>query len=135
MPLPVSEGFQYFELCARTRTQGAQVLWLLSNIGLYMLATASPFFFGDPKAPMSQPRPFLAYQSLVLGGDGSRLLFVPRWNVVVPQGPPVEVVEPLPVTTADWSVLAPLDGPGRAEWARSLGESARDRWSTVLSPI
>ena len=132
-PLPVKNGFQYFELCARTRVPSPGVLWLLSNIGLHMLATSSPFFFGEPGAPLTEPVPFLAYQSLAFGGDGFRLLFVPRWKFFVPHGPPIEVIEPLPITEEQWALLGPMTLEQRGAWAASLGERSRDQWTPLLA--
>ena len=91
MPLPVAEGFQYFELCALTQADSPGVLWLLSNVGNYMLAAASPFFYGDPSITASEggeapkAKPFIAYQTLMFGGDGERVLFVPRWRSAFPR--------------------------------------------------
>lgn len=137
IPLPIQEGFQYFELCALTRGDSPRILWLLSNLGAYMLATSSPFFYGDPaqhaaSGAVPEPKGFLPYQTLQLGGDGSRFLFVPRFRFVVPEGPPVEVVEPLPITEEQWRELGPMTLDARGAWASALGERAPDQWRPLL---
>lgn len=138
MPLPVSEGFQYFELCAMTSGHSPGVLWLLSNIGNYMLSVLSPFFYGDPAEAVlasgapREPKPFLPYQSLMFGGDGERMLFVPRHRFFVPMGPPVEVVEPLPITAAQWQELGPMSLDERGDWVEALGARSTEQWAPLL---
>lgn len=140
MPLPVSTGFQYFELCALTERHSPRVLWLLSNVASYMLAVSSPFFHGTDEmraawartATLPEPVPFLPYQTIRLGGDDTRFLLVPRWKFVVPMGPPVEVVEPLPITPVQWAELAGVSLDQRGRWAASLGLRSRSQWDPLI---
>lgn len=129
-PLPVREGFQYFELCALTKFDHPQILWLLSNLGLHMLATSSPMLHG---AQGDDPRPFLPYESVRLGDDGSQVLLVPRWRLAVPMGPPVEVVEPLPVSVAQWEELAPLASEERKAWVARMGARSVEQWEMLFA--
>lgn len=134
-PLPVSEGFQYFELCARTTRDSPRVLRLLSYVGNFMLATASPIFYGDPAmnvaAGMPSPKPFLPYQTVLFSGDGERVLLVPRWQFQVPDGPPVDVIEPLPLSKAQAGEVASLELADRAAWASALSDP-RAQWEPIL---
>lgn len=135
-PLPVDEGFQYFELCARTRRDSPNVLRLLSFVGNFMLATAAPMFYGDAKGIVASgaipdPRPFLPYQTVLFSGDGERVLLVPRWHFEVPSGPPVDVIEPLPLTAAQWAELSPLSLAARGAWAAALADPAA-QWDKLL---
>lgn len=135
MPLPVSEGFQYFELCARTTRDSPRVLRLLSYVGNFMLATAAPLFYGDPEmnvaAGMPSPKPFLPYQTVLFSGDGERVLLVPRWNFWVPDGPPVDVIEPLPLSKTQAIEIAALALDDRAAWVDALPDP-RVQWETIL---
>ena len=128
-PLPVREGFQYFELCALTKFDHPQILWLLSNVGLHMLATSSPTQYGEPG---SEPEPFLPYETLRLGDDDSRMLLVPRWRFAVPMGPPVEVIEPLPIRAAQWEELAPIAREERGAWVARLGPRSLEQWEMLF---
>lgn len=140
MPLPIDEGFQYFELCATTHRDSPGILWMLSNIGNYMLSVLSPFFYGDPAeiarataaGAAPEPKPFLPHQTLLFGGDGERMLFVPRWSFNVPMGPPVEVVEPLPITAEQWQDIGPMSLEERGDWVRALGARSADQWTPLL---
>lgn len=132
MPLPVREGFQYFELCAFTERDSPAILWMLSNLGGIMLAAASPMFYGDPAQGIVDPAAFIAGQSILLGGDGERVLLVPRFAFEVPSGPPIEVVEPLPVTAQQWQQLAPLALVERVAWAHALGVRSMEQWRPIL---
>ena len=144
MPLPVRSGLQYFELCALTTAHSPKVLWLLSNTAMFILGSLAPFFYGsdedrarivaDPSglARTVEPKPFLPYQTIRFGESRERLLLVPRWSFVVPEGPPVEVVEPLPIGDADWDAIEALTLEERAGWVRALGDATMQRWDRVL---
>jgi hypothetical protein len=127
MPLPVRQGFSYFELCALTERDSPAVLWLLSNFANFMLSQMSPFFHGSDEDKLAvtrkerEPTPFHPYETLRLGGDDARFIFVPRWQVQVAMGPRVDVVEPLPISAADWERLSPRAARG----ASRLGPRAR----------
>ena len=144
MPLPGKSGFQYFELCALTLVDSPAILWLLSDVGSTMLGALSPLFYGDDAARQrvietvgetgssAEPKPFLPYESIQLGEDGERLLFVPRFRFYVPQGPPVEVVEPLPISVDDWRLIGPMSLSERGVWASSLGPQSARQWQRVV---
>lgn len=141
MPLPISTGFQYFELCAVTEAHSPRVLWLLSNVANFMLSVSSPLFLGSDEMTLAwaqsgaipDPAPFLPYQTIRFGGDDTRLLLVPRWKFNVPMGPPVEVIEPLPITPAQWAELDRMTTDQRASWAATLGARSRSQWNPLMN--
>jgi len=140
MPLPVAGGLQYFELCAHTKADSPGILWLLSNLGRYMLRVSSPIFLADPillgdppENPSLEAKPFFPGQAVVLGADRSAFLLVPRFDLLVPDGPSVEVIEPLPLTDAHWDELRPRTLEERITWARSLGSASATLWDPLLA--
>ncbi|WP_224248805.1 hypothetical protein [Hyalangium gracile] len=142
LPVPpgTGEGIDYFELCAFTRGHSPNVLWRLSNIANYMLGAMSPMFYGSPEqalAAASAPagsNPGATFRPLetIRGGD-ERLLLVPRVRVKVPQGPTVQVIEPMLLTDADWQEIGQADIDGRLQWLSKLGLRSMDRWTPILS--
>lgn len=131
-PLPLHEGIQSFELCALTTFDDPQLLWLLSNVGAYLLASSAPLLYGDPGA---EPRSFLPYETIQLGGDDTRMLLVPRWTFTVLEGPRVEVIEPLPITDAQCSELEPLPREDRGQWVARMGSRTVNAWSTLFERL
>ena len=64
-------------------------------------------------------------------GDGERVLLVPRWHFEVPNGPPVDVLELLPLTAAQWAELSPLSLAARGAWAAALADPPA-QWDKIL---
>lgn len=127
-------GLRNFELCALSTVDSPRILWLLSNLASMTLGILSPFFYGTPNsAGGDAPKPILPYESLMLGGDETRFLFVPRLRVdVAPYGPRgVDVVEPLPISAAQWAELGPLSLEDRARWIGALGARSVDAWRAI----
>ena len=116
-PVPSREGLASFELCAITTFHDPQLLWLLSNVGMHMLDASSAL---------------LPYETIQLGGDDTRMLLVPRWKLRVPNGPSVDVVEPLPITDAQWSELAPTPREERGTWVASMGPRTVEAWTMLF---
>lgn len=137
-PLPVSDGFQYFEVCAVTSRDSPRVLWLLSRLGRFMQSIAAPALLATREmtsgwgAAVPKPAPLLPYQTLRLGGDETRFLLVPRWRFTHPSGPPVEMVEPLPLRADQWPVLERLSLAGRGPWVQKLGDT-RAAWDPIIT--
>ncbi len=113
--LQARAGLDSFELCACTRADSPVILWTLSNLGLSMLA---------------ETRPLVHYQSL--GGDGMHVLLVPRWAFSIPEGPAVQVVEPLFVSEAQWAEVGPMSLEERGDWVAELGTKSMDQWDEYL---
>ena len=111
--LPVMSGFRHFELCALTEGHSAKILSLLSSVASFMLAS---------------PRAFLPYQTIRFGDSDERVMLVPRFELHVPDGPPVAVIEPVPVDADDWSAIGSMPLETRAAWARALGTASATRW-------
>ena len=139
-PLPGEGGFQYFELCAVTDGHSPRVLRVLSHLANFMLSVSAPAFYSDEATKrawiasggMPEPRAFLPYQTIRFDEDGERHLLVPRWRFWVPSGPPVEVVEPMPITPAQWGEIEGMSLERRGDWVASLGPRSRGQWNKVL---
>lgn len=95
-----------------------------------LLATDQLTSLWSGRIPQSSP--LLPYQTLPLGDDDTRFLLVPRWTFTHPQGPPVEMVEPLAVSSTQWSELESLELNDRAMWVRNRGDT-RSAWDSLTN--
>jgi len=138
-PLPVDEGFQYFELIALTPSHSPGLLRILSSLGSFMLATADPMSYStkemlvDWNGVIPQPRPFLPYQTIVLARDVTFIL-LPRWRFSMPDGRPLEVVEVLPISSEQRAELREMPLEQREAWVAKIPDRM-GQWEPLVHAL
>jgi hypothetical protein len=140
MPLPVQNGFQYFEMCAISAIHSPSILHYLSKSGIGTLADMSPFSFGLPEEALktiensATNKEYHPFETVFFEEVEELLMIVPRWKVEIKDGPIIDIIEPLPVTT-EWETLRNVSLSERPKWIQELGWNSRFLWQDFLDRL